>query len=181
MNTFLRYLVYCFIVLYIIGWIRLVSSRILEYILGSQGTHEGVVVRCRRPLPWMYLIRIKAKDVDIEPRFLPLVPDRFKIQEMCEKAVKKCLWLLKYVPDWFVTHQQMKIWCDDDEYCNYDKLIEWYKGYQKRKAQKAQIRKELMPIAWHPSRCWNWCIPEDEKKETEKLKGSKKKPQLKKS
>ena len=74
---------------------------------------------------------------------------------MCEKAVKKCLWLLKYVPDWFVTHQQMKIWCDDDEYCNYDKLIEWYKGYQKRKAQKAQIRKELMPIAWHPSRCWN--------------------------
>ena len=47
-----------------------------------------------------------------------------------------------------------------------DKLIEWYEGYQKRKAQKAQIKKELMPIAWHPSRWWDWCVPEDEKKET---------------
>ena len=48
-------------------------------------------------------------------------------------------------------------------------FIEWYKGYQKRKTQKAQIEKELMHIAWHPSRWWNWCIAEDEKKETEKL------------
>ena len=79
MNTFLRYLVYCFIVLYIIGWwIRLALSRMMEYILGSQGTHEGVVVRRHKSLPWIYLIRINAKDVDIEPRFLPLVPDRFK-------------------------------------------------------------------------------------------------------
>ena len=26
-----------------------------------------------------------------------------------------------------------------------------------------------MAIAWHPSRWWDWCIPKDEKKETEKL------------
>ena len=57
----------------------------------------------------------------------------------------------------------------DDEYCDddYDELIEWYEAYQKRKAQKALIKEELIPIAWHPSRWWNWCIPEDEKKETE--------------
>ena len=92
MNTFLRlYLVYCFIVLYIIGWIRLPLLRMLEYILRSQGTHEGVVARRRRPLSWIYLICIKAKDVDIEPRFLPLVPDHFKIRDMCEKAAKKYL------------------------------------------------------------------------------------------
>ena len=24
-----------------------------------------------------------------------------------------------------------------------------------------------MPIAWHPSRWWDWCVPEDEKKEIE--------------
>ena len=24
-----------------------------------------------------------------------------------------------------------------------------------------------MPIAWHSSRWWDWCVPEDEKKETE--------------
>ena len=26
-----------------------------------------------------------------------------------------------------------------------------------------------MRVAWHPSRWWNWCFPEDEKKETVKL------------
>ena len=26
-----------------------------------------------------------------------------------------------------------------------------------------------MPIAWHPSRWWDWCVPKDQKKETEKL------------
>ena len=24
-----------------------------------------------------------------------------------------------------------------------------------------------MPITWHPNRYWDWCIPEDEKKELE--------------
>ena len=131
MNIFLRYLVYCFILLYIIGWIHLSLLDMLEYILGSQGTHEGVVVHHRRPLPWVYLICIKDKNVDIEPNFLPLVPDLFKTREMCEKAVKKYIWLLKYVPDWFVTHRQIKIWHDDDDYCNDDVIIEWYEGYKK--------------------------------------------------
>ena len=26
-----------------------------------------------------------------------------------------------------------------------------------------------MPIAWHPSRWWDWCVPEDEKKQAEKF------------
>ena len=26
-----------------------------------------------------------------------------------------------------------------------------------------------MPIAWHPSRWWDWCVPKHEKKKTEKL------------
>ena len=43
------------------------------------------------------------KEVDIEPRSLALVPDRLKTEEMCNKAVCKDPWLLKYVPDWFVT------------------------------------------------------------------------------
>ena len=83
---------------------------------------------------------------------------------MCEKAIKKYLWLLKYVLDWFVTHQQIKTWHDNDDYCNDDQLIKWYDGYRKRKAQKTQIKEELMSIAWHLSRWWDWFIPEDEKK-----------------
>ena len=38
-----------------------------------------------------------------------------------------------------------------------------------KKAQKAKIKEELMSVTWNPTRWWNWCVPEDEKKETEKL------------
>ena len=38
-----------------------------------------------------------------------------------------------------------------------------------RKALKKKISEELMPMAWHPKRCWNFCIPEDEKKEIETI------------
>ena len=51
-----------------------------------------------------------------------------------------------------MTQQQLQIWHDDDDYCNDDELIEWYEGHKGRKTQKAQIEKDLMPIAWHPSR-----------------------------
>ena len=30
-----------------------------------------------------------------------------------------------------------------------------------------------MPIVWHLSRWWNWCIPEDEKKKRQKKYGYK--------
>ena len=85
---------------------------------------------------------------------------------MCNKAVQDKPWLLKHVPDWFVTHQQIKIWYDDNDKDNFCK---WSEGYQKRKAQKAQTKNELLPISWHSSCWWDWCIPEDEKKKREKL------------
>ena len=44
-----------------------------------------------------------------------------------------------------------------------------YDGYQKRRVQKASIKEGLMSIIWHPSRWWDWCVHEDEKKEKEKL------------
>ena len=42
-------------------------------------------------------------------------------------------------------------------------MIKWYKGYQKRKAQKAKIKEELLSTAWHPDRVIDWCMPENEK------------------
>ena len=101
--------------------------------------------------------------------YLAFIPDRFKTQEMRNKAVQKRLCLLKYIPDLFVTQRQIKIWHDDAYYCNDDKLIESYEGHQKRKAQKSQIKKELIRIAWHPSRYCSWCMSEDEKRDIEKL------------
>ena len=63
-----------------------------------------------------------------------------------------------------MTYQQINLYHN-----NYHNFFKWYDGHKKRKAQKTQIKKELIPIAWHPSRYWDWCMPEDEKKEAEKL------------
>ena len=97
------------------------------------------------------------------------IPDRLKTQKMCSKALKDDTYYLQFVPDWFVTQQQLKIWHDDDDYCNVDELIKRYEGHQKRKAQKAKIKEKHLPIASHPDRVMDWCISEDKKKETEKL------------
>ena len=32
---------------------------------------------------------------------------------------------------------------------------------------KEKVSKKLMPVVWHPTRCWDWCLSEDEKKEIE--------------
>ena len=59
--------------------------------------------------------------------------------------------------------EQLKIWVDDDYYCYDDELIEWYDVYKKHKTQKAQIKEELMPIAWHSSRYCDWCMSADKR------------------
>ena len=98
------------------------------------------------------------------PEPLHRIPDRFKTQNMCEKAVEKGPYMLRFVPDWFVRQHQVKLWHDDNDYCDNGRLVKWYDGYKKRKAQKAKIEEELMPIAWHPDFVMDWCVPEDEKK-----------------
>ena len=82
---------------------------------------------------------------------------------MCAKTVKDNTYSLQYVPDWFVTQQQIKLWHDNDDnrptgWWRNDEIIEWYEDHKKRKAQKASIKEGLMPIAWHPSRYWDWCM-----------------------
>ena len=83
-----------------------VLLHMLNYVPGVQEVYDEAVARRYRPLLEIYLIPIKEvlKKVDIEPRFLPLAPDHLKTQEMCKKGVEKYLWLLKYVPDCFLTH-----------------------------------------------------------------------------
>ena len=39
--------------------------------------------------------------------------------------------------------------------------------FEKHKGLKKMISEELMAIAWHPNRWWNFCMSEDEKKEIE--------------
>ena len=100
---------------------------------------------------------------------------------MCDDVIRRDLYSLQYVPDWFFTRDWIDMSCDDyyddddnHSWCDwYDKFFEWHESYQKRKAQKASITEELLPIAWHPSRYWDWCMSEDEKKKTQKNYGHK--------
>ena len=110
---------------------------------------------------------ICIKAVEADPSFLKTVSDHFKTQEIPDKAVKDDPSSLQYVSDWFVTRQRVAMWHDDSEYYNddnEDNIFKWCDGYKKRKAQKASIKEELLPIAWHPSRYWDWCVSEYEKK-----------------
>ena len=106
---------------------------------------------------------------EVDPWQLKDVPDHFKTQKICDKAARDQLFSLQHAPDWFVTQEQIGLWHDDKYVYNDNRMIEWYDGYKKRKAQKAKIKEELIRFACHPSRWWNWCVPEGEKKETEKL------------
>ena len=109
------------------------------------------------------------KAVEVDPRQLKYASDHLKTQKMCDKAVRDYPFSLQHVPDWFVTQEQIDLWYADKYFSDDDRMIEWYKGHKKRKAQKASIKKEVMHIAWHPSRWWDWRVPEDKKRETEKL------------
>ena len=89
------------------------------------------------------------KRVRIEPHSLEFVPDDYKTKEMCNKAVVANPCLLKFVLVHLRTH------------C--------FKLVEKRKAKTAKMKEELMRVARHPSRWWDSCVPEDEKRKTEKL------------
>ena len=84
------------------------------------------------------------KAIEIDPLSQWYVPDNLKTQEMCIRAVQTGPGLLQFVPDWFVTYQQVEVWCDE-VWCDddYDKFSEWYNSYKKQKAQKAQMKEEI--------------------------------------
>ena len=41
--------------------------------------------------------------------------------------------------------------------------------FEKCKAPKKELNEELMPVAWHSNRWWNWCMLEDEKNEIDPM------------
>ena len=102
----------------------------------------------------MFLITLRQRKYVLKPskkkaESLEHVLNHFKTEEICKRTIEADLYILVFCPDWFVTQEQIKSWYDDDYD---DEATGWYEGYQKRKAQKASIKEELLPIAWHPSR-----------------------------
>ena len=47
-------------------------------------------------------------------------------------------------------------------------LLNGKKALKDARPKKHKLKKDLMPIAWHPSRYSDWCMSEDEK-QTEKM------------
>ena len=45
------------------------------------------------------------------------------------------------------------------------RLLAWHIKFENRKELEKMISEELIAIAWHPNRLWNFCVPEDYKKE----------------
>ena len=49
------------------------------------------------------------------------------------------------------------------------RLSVWHIKFEKRKTLEKELNEELMSVAWHSSRCWDWCVSEDEKKEIDPI------------
>ena len=63
----------------------------------------------------------------IESRPLEFIPDCFKTQDICDKAVRKCSSSLMHVSDWFVTREWIYMWYDDIEYCDDEEEYNFFK------------------------------------------------------
>ena len=58
---------------------------------------------------------------------------------------------------------------DDPDTIIHVRLLAWHIKLGKRKTLKKDISEELMPVARHPNRWWDWCVSEDEKKEIDPM------------
>ena len=58
---------------------------------------------------------------------------------------------------------------DDPKAIIHVRLLAWHNRLKQRKAFKKETSKELMSTAWHPTRCWDWYVAKDEKKEIERI------------
>ena len=50
---------------------------------------------------------------------------------------------------------------DDPDTIIQVRLLAWNIKFEKREALKKELNEELMPVEWHPSRCWDWCVSDD--------------------
>ena len=58
---------------------------------------------------------------------------------------------------------------DDPETIIHVRLLAWRNAFEKRKAFKKEMSKELTLVALHPTRWWDWCMSENEKKEIDQI------------
>ena len=58
---------------------------------------------------------------------------------------------------------------DDPDTVIFIRLLAWHIKFRICKELKKELRKELMPVAWHPDKRWDWLMSEDEEKEIDTM------------
>ena len=53
---------------------------------------------------------------------------------------------------------------DDPETINHVRLMAWPNRCKQQKVCRKERSKELMPVAWHPTKLWDWHVSKNEKK-----------------
>ena len=167
------------------------NSLSLAYVPGCFKTQEMYNEAVKNKLCMLLFVPDHFWTHEMCNEVIPTMPDVFhrianwfETQEMYDKTVKEDSSPLQFVPDWFVKQEQIDLWDDDksyewhddgkdkffDGYDDEDNFFDQYEDYQKRKAQKASIKEELLRIVWHTSRYWDWCMTVDEKQRIKKLR-----------
>ena len=49
------------------------------------------------------------------------------------------------------------------------RLLDWQVKFEKHRELQKVINEELMPVAWHSERWWDFCVSEEEKKEVDPI------------
>ena len=79
---------------------------ILKYVPGVQGLDQRPYSLALMPDELKtYVWKMYGKSVEDDPRSLAYVPDRFKIQEMCNEAVGRDAYTLDNVPAYIMTQK----------------------------------------------------------------------------
>ena len=79
-----------------------------------------------------------SEAVEVNPWQLYDVPDYLKTQEMCDDVGRRDSYLLQFVPDWFVTQEQLEIWYDTMIIALMMNLLNSIKGIKKERLKKPQ-------------------------------------------
>ena len=76
--------------------------------------------------------------VEVNPWQLYDVPDYLKTQEMRADVGRRDSYLLQFVPDWFVTQEQLEIWYDTMIIALMMNLLNSIKGIKNERLKKPQ-------------------------------------------
>ena len=55
------------------------------------------------------------------------------------------------------------------EWLGFEQIQEEILKYHHKRRFARGIHDELLPVAWHPDRWWDWCVDEEEKRVTKEL------------